>query len=144
MKKEIKALVDKIEAEKLITISDDGVGTLAEGAVEKLLPEGMTKQQLDDAVKAQSNIGGALAIAFGTQSKAVFDKNKELEEAKFTTKISDSTELSVATRRQVTFQSTFGDSTVNGYTKIKYETQHPMSEKSIRKHITKVWDGVSD
>lgn len=88
-KQNVDALVSKIneDVKSVITIDAEGNGTLVEGALAKLLPEGVTEESIKAADEAKGDIVSALAVVFGSESKATFDKNKEVEKVKLDGKI---------------------------------------------------------
>lgn len=148
-KKNVLELVEKINSENLINIDDNGVGTLAEGAFEKLLPEGLTAEAIDKAVEAQTDAASAISIAFGSNSKAVFDKNKDMQEATLTTKLNDKSTLSVVQKRRTEFNPGPGSNTTEkvvheGRVRVSLENSWSMSSTAINKHVRQAWSGVSD
>lgn len=152
-KKHVLELATRIENENLITIDETGTGQLKEGTIDALLPEGLSRETYDKAIETEHEIGSAIAIAFGRQSKAVFDQNKALEQAIIKTPTSNSTNLGVNVQRSRTYthklqKNEAGEPvettvTTEGYTTITREHFSGMSDKSIRKEIQNAWAGLS-
>lgn len=149
-KKHITELVGKIKEEKLISIDDNGIGALNEGAIEKLLPEGLDKDTFDKASEATRDIGDALIIAFGQQSKAVFDKNKKVEQTVFKAQVNKNTGIEANVKREHSYTHKFNKDAngnpvettvkVQGYSTFRYDVSGSMSDKAIRKEIQSAWN----
>ena len=130
-----------------ISISDEGVGTLAEGALDAALPEGITQKSISEHDQAKADV--ALAIVFGSESKAVFDKNKDLKEASMSQRIGSETVVNINQKRTVEQLAKPGSSekiTRHGYISVGMSQYASMKSGEVNKHerVTKAWDSVSD
>ena len=153
-KKAILEMATRIENEDLIVIDDTaGIGQFKFDAIDKLLPEGLSRETYDKAIDAEHDIGSAIAIAFGRKSKAAFEKNKDLSQVILKTPTSTSTNLGVNVQRTRTYTHKLNKDeagnpvettvTTEGYTTITREHMTGMSDKSIRKEIQNAWSGLS-
>lgn len=146
--KAVQALVDKINEEKLIKF-EGTEATVVEGAVDKLLPEGVTVEEVKKASEAKANAISALAIAFGQQSKAEFDKNKEAKEMTFAADIDGITTAKATIKREHTVKNNFAKEgepdtvTRQGYLTLGREDKWPVSDKVVREKVSSYWNGLS-
>lgn len=132
-----------------VSISDEGVGTIAEGALDAALPEGITQKSISEHDQAKADIASALAIVFGSESKAVFDKNKELKEASMSQRIGSETVVNINQKRTVEQLAKPGSSekiTRHGYVSVGMTQYASMKSGEVSKHerVTKAWGSVSD
>lgn len=85
-KPEIKAEVLEL-AEKLrkdITVAKNGEGAVPEGFYEKLLPEGVSMDQLKSIQAHNTNLIAAAGLVFGEKSIEVLKSHKDLEQTSLT------------------------------------------------------------
>jgi len=116
-----------------LAITDAGKVDLAEGAVDALLPEGLT---IEDIVKAQDVIGkivNVATLAGGRASIAGFKANKELTETEFKFKVGHDTVKINYTREGETSDGKGGRKTVYGQSRVAYLVSGGPSVGSLKK-----------
>lgn len=143
----VNGIVEKLQDK--ITIDENGVGTVEAGAVASVLPEGITEDSITQHDQAKSDVASAIAIVFGSKSKAVFDKNKDMKEASLSTKIGANTTVNVNQKREVSFQNLADPKKPivrHGYVRLGMVQYGTLDSKAVNEHDTvkKVWGGLSD
>lgn len=150
-KANVDALIAKIKEEKLIDVSEEGKGKFVEGGLEKLLPEGVTVDQIKAADEAKADITSAVAVVFGSESKALFDKNKDLDKVQFSAKVGR-TEITVNQAREV--EQTDMKEVLKGnkdapkikrqgYVSVSIKTKSSLSSSEINERVSAAWGGLS-